>query len=72
MMLATSTAVTVIVINVHYRGVFGNQVPKIVRLLVLNWLARAMRLKDRVDQNLTPREKKSNKVGYTTKLLSKL
>ena len=72
MMLATSTAVTVIVINVHYRGVFGNQVPKIVRLLVLNWLARAMRLKDRVDQNLTPREKKSNKVDYATKLLSKL
>ena len=55
MMLATSTAVTVLVINVHYRGVFGNQVPPIIRTVILNWLARLMGLKQRVDMNVTPK-----------------
>ena len=58
MMLATSTAVTVVIINVHYRGVFGNDVPIIVRKIVLEWLSRPMCLKGLVDENVSIRKQK--------------
>ena len=57
-LLATSTALTVIVLNVYYRGAFGNEVPPFVQTVVLNWMARLMCLKKRVDDNFTPPKKK--------------
>ena len=62
MMLASSTGVTVVLINVHYRGVFGNQVPVVVRTLVLDWLARLMCLKEIVDNNVSDKTIPQKKV----------
>ena len=59
-LLALSTALTVVIINIHHRGKFNNQVPFWIRKLVLDWLARPLRLKATVDAHLT--EAKSNKV----------
>ena len=38
-LLATSTSLTVMVLNVHYRGSLGRPVPSVVQLVVLVWLA---------------------------------
>ena len=54
MMLATSTAVTVFVINIHYRGVNGQSVPSYIRIMILKWLAWLLRLNDVVDRKLSP------------------
>ncbi len=64
MLLALCTAITVVILNFHHRGTFGNQVPDLVRLLVLNWLAKLMFLKKRVDRNM------SKRVNNTTKVLT--
>ena len=47
-LLAISTSLTVLVLNVHYRGSLNNPVPPLVQLVVLNWLARLLRLGKRV------------------------
>ena len=45
LLLAVSTAMTVLVLNVHHRGSLGNPVPAVVQLVVLNWLARMLGLR---------------------------
>ena len=62
MLLALCTAITVVILNFHHRGTFGNQVPDLVRLVVLNWLAKLMFLKKRVDRNMSERAKRANNV----------
>ena len=44
LLIATSTALTVLVLNVHHRGSLGNPVPPVVELVVLNWLAKILRI----------------------------
>ncbi len=51
-LLALSTAMTVIVLNFKHRGVFGGKVPRLVHVLILNGLASALCLRDVVDRNL--------------------
>lgn len=52
-MLAISTILTVININIYNRGTFGNRVPACIRKVVLDWLARLLCLKETVDSNLS-------------------
>ena len=52
-LLAISTALTVVVLNIHHRGTFGNKVPKWLRTIVLDWLALPMLLKDKVEHNVS-------------------
>ena len=47
-LLAISTSLTVIVLNVHHRGSLGNPVPPLVRLVVLDWLAKMLGLRKRM------------------------
>ena len=47
-LLAISTSLTVLVLNVHHRGSLGNPVPSIVKLVVLNWLAKMLGLGKRI------------------------
>ncbi len=51
MMLAVCTSITVVILNLHHRGKFGTKVPRLIQVLVLNWMARIMFLKDTVDRN---------------------
>ena len=44
-LLAISTSLTVLVLNVHYRGTHGQPAPSMVQLVVLNWLARIIGLR---------------------------
>ena len=41
-LLAISTALTVVVLNIHHRGSLGKPVPSMVQLVVLDWLARML------------------------------
>ena len=41
-LLAISTSLTVLVVNVHHRGSRGNPVPAMVQMVVLDWLARIL------------------------------
>ena len=66
MLLAASTALTVIILNMYHRGAFGNDVPTWLRILVLDWLARFMCLKSRVDNNLS--EKKHDHTKHKNKV----
>ena len=43
-LLSISTALTVLVLNVHHRGSLGNPVPPVVQLVVLDWLAKILRV----------------------------
>ena len=63
-LLAMSTALTVVILNIHHRGAFGNKVPKWIRTVVLNWLASVMLLKDKVEDNVSA-PNQSNKVENT-------
>ena len=56
MMLAMCTSITVIILNLHHRGKFGTKLPRFVRLLVLDWMARIMFLKNTVDRNTQQRK----------------
>ena len=62
-LLAMSTAWTVVILNIHHRGAFRNKVPTWIRKVVLNWLASIMLLKNKVDHNLT-RQTLHNKVEH--------
>ena len=42
MLLSISTALTVLVLNIHHRGSRGNPVPAMVQRVVLDWLARIL------------------------------
>ena len=42
LILAMSTALTVLVLNVHHRGSLGKPVPAMVQLVVLDWLAKIL------------------------------
>ena len=48
MMLATSTVVSVIIISLHHRGVYGIPPSGLVKKVVLVWLASIVGLQDRV------------------------
>ena len=41
-LLSISTALTVLVLNIHHRGSRGNPVPAMVQMVVLDWLARIL------------------------------
>ena len=43
-LLSISTSLTVLVLNVHHRGSHGKPVSSIVRLVVLDWLAKMLGL----------------------------
>ena len=58
-----STAWTVVILNIHHRGAFGNKVPNWIREVVLNWLASIMLLKNKVNHNLT-HQNLHNKVDH--------
>ncbi len=53
-----STALTVVILNIHYRGLFGNRVPNWIRKVVLDWLASLLLLKGKVDENVSNLGKK--------------
>ena len=56
-LLALSTAMTVVILNFKHRGVFGDKVPSWVRLLILNVLASVLCLREVVDRNLQQEKK---------------
>ena len=64
MLLAISTSLTVLVLNVHHRGSLGNPVPQLVQLVVLDWLSRMLGLGKRVPDkhNIQPNTTKKVRV----------
>ena len=61
-----STVVTVVVLNIHHRGVFGDRIPIWLRVLVLDWLATLTFMKKMVDRNVDRSD------ADTTKVLSRI
>ena len=51
-LLALSTALTVVILNLHCRGNYKIHVPRWVRILVLHWFARMVCMKSLVDTAL--------------------
>ena len=45
-MLAVSTSVSVGIINIHYKGEYGCRVPKILRKILLRWVAQYVGLSE--------------------------
>ena len=58
-LLALSTAMTVVILNFKHRGVFGGRVPGWVRVMILHVLASMLCLREVVDRNL-PCDRKVN------------
>lgn len=50
--LALSTAITVIILNIHCRGAHKIDVPRWMRILVLHWFARIVCMQSFVDANM--------------------
>ena len=65
-LLAISTSLTVIVLNVHHRGSLGNPVPPLVRLVVLDWLAKMLGLRKRIRKHNKKQVSDANTVQVTT------
>ena len=51
MMLAGATVVSVFIINLHHRGVYGLPASPFVKRITLVWLASLLMLRDRVEAN---------------------
>ena len=57
-LLSLCTSITVVILNIHHRGVFDNQVPGFIRAIVLDFLATIMFLRKRVNMNVSRRQMK--------------
>ena len=66
-LLSISTSLTVLVLNVHHRGSFGQPVPAMVRLVVLGWLARMLGLGKLVQDKTKGQINTAKTVGGTRK-----
>ena len=67
--LSLSTAFTVILLNLHYRGQFGTNVPGWIRTLVLGCLANLMGLRETVNANVTSKEAKASSIHKSNRRL---
>ncbi len=63
LLLSLSTALTVVVLNLHYRGQLGRAPPRWVRGLVLRCLGSALGLRGTIDSNLEVRSGSRPKVS---------
>ena len=50
-LLSMCIAMTVVILNLHHKGKFKNKIPRLTQIIILNWLARLVCLKGRVDRN---------------------
>ena len=64
-MLSLCTSTTVLILNIHHRGVYRTPVPRWARVFVLDWLANILRLSDRI-QHLQMHSKIQEKVRACT------
>ena len=51
-LLSISTLLTVLTLNIHYRGTGGNRMPKSVEVLVLRWLATLVGMRTQAEEVL--------------------
>ena len=51
LLLSLSTSLTIVLQNVYYKGQFSNEVPNVLRVFILDWMARLMCMKKLVDRN---------------------
>ena len=62
-LMAMSTAMTVVIVNIYHRGILGQNISPFMRFLVFNILARAVFMKETVDKQLHKDGKKDNKIS---------
>ncbi len=52
-LLSLCIAMTVVILNLHHKGGFKNKMPRMTQILILNWLAKLVCLKGRIDRNIS-------------------